>query len=440
MGLWANMLNVGHAQWALAAAAALVLLAGLFSAAEAALFSLGPAGLAGLTEKRSLAAAAVKKLLDEPRRLMATLALGGDLAGFAATVLIVTIVAFRIKEGEWLAWVKPGSALELAPGLVIAFALVAVVGQAVPRVLGARGPAFFSRLLAYPVLAFMKPAAPVNRLAEAASKAFLGAMGAGPEAGGEDLLGEERIKELVEAGSRQGLLDVTERELLVNLLKSGEVTAGDIMTPRHEIVSISADSAEGGARSLFLEQDYSRIPVFEGDREHYVGVLTAKDLLKLRLSAARGKPLSIREVMRPPLLVPESRRIRDLLLDFKGRRLHLALVVDEFGAVAGLVTMEDVLEEIFGEVREEEDEAEFEEAGPGRWRVAGGLEISEFNARAGVKISGSGARTMAGFVLSLLGRRPRPGDETRGHGLTFRVLEVRGIIIGRLEVRRDGAP
>ncbi|HUT55206.1 MAG TPA: hemolysin family protein [bacterium] len=440
MGQWAEALIAGHGPLGIAAVAALIMLSGLFSAAEAALLSLGPAGLAGLTEKRVVAAPAIKKLLSDPRRLMAALALGSDMAGLAAAVLVAAIVAFRVRDWEWLTWLKPGPARELLPGLIIAFVLVAVAGQAVPRVLGARGPAFFSRLLAYPILAFMKPAAPVSALARAASEAFLGALGASPEDGGEDLLGEERIKELVEAGSRQGLLDVTERELLVNLLKSGEVTAGDIMTPRHEIVSISADAAKGEARSLFLAQDYSRIPVFEGDREHYVGVLTAKDLLKLRLSEAKGKPLSIREAMRPPLLVPESRRIRDLLLDFKSRRLHLALVVDEFGAVAGLVTMEDVLEEIFGEVREEEDEAEFEDLGGGRWRVAGGLEIAEFNARAGVKISGAGARTMAGFVLSLLGRRPRPGDETRAHGLLFRVLEVRGIIINRLEVRRGEAP
>jgi CBS domain containing-hemolysin-like protein len=427
----------GHETWAWAGVALLLVLSGLFAAAEAALFSLGPSGLARLAEKGYKSAGPIKSLLDTPRALMVTLTLGSDTLSLAAMVLLAATVALCGKDGSWLSWLRPGLARQILASLVPAFVLVLVAGQALPRVLGSRGPSLVSRVLAFPLLAFMKLSAPVSALSQYAAESFLKALGTGPAGESGDSLVEEQIRELVEAGSRQGLLDVTERELLVNLLKSGEVSAGDIMTPRHEIVSLSVDTGEVEARSLFLSQDYSRLPVYEGDREHYVGVLTAKDLLKLRLSERKGRPLSLREVMRPPLFVPESRRIRDLLLDFKKRRLHLALVVDEFGAVAGLVTMEDVLEEIFGAVREEEDEAEFESVGPDHWRVLGGLEIAEFNARTGVKIAGAGARTMAGFVLSLLGRRPKPGDETRARGFVFRVLEVRGIIISRLEITRE---
>jgi magnesium and cobalt transporter len=142
--------------------------------------------------------------------------------------------------------------------------------------------------------------------------------------------------------------------------------------------------------------------------------------------------------MRKPLFIPESRRIRELLVDFRKRRSHLALVADEFGAVTGLVTMEDVLEELFGEVRDDGDEVEFENLGEDHWLVMGGMEIPEFNTRTGARIQASGSRTLAGFILSKLGRRPGPGDEVRTGGFVFTVLEVRGIIIHRLEARRIG--
>jgi magnesium and cobalt transporter len=167
-------------------------------------------------------------------------------------------------------------------------------------------------------------------------------------------------------------------------------------------------------------------------------VITAKDLLRLRREQEQGRGLAA--VMRPPLLAPESRPITDLLHDFRRRRGHLALVVDEFGDVSGLVTVEDVLEEIFGQFNEADDEPELVSLGDNHWKVVGGIEVADFNTVTGANLPALPGSTIGGLVLARLGRRPRQGDVVAIGAFTFSVLEVHGIIIHRLEVKRGPEP
>lgn len=419
----------------------LLIISGIFSAAEAALFSLGSVRLVQMEEQGISSAPTIRKLLELPRRLLVTLILGNQTANIGIVILITWIFSSFSHErlfGYWPpSWLPPGLCGPLLPSLFVSLVLVLIVAQALPKTFGVVYREGVSASIAYPLWLFMQVVFPVRWIFRSAADLLLRAFGAPPPKERSDTFERDDIKELVEAGSRDGLLDVTERELIVNLLRSGEIAACDIMTPRHEITSIPISAGETGARALMEKHEFSRIPVCEDDRGKIMGVITARDLLLLRLADHKGKPLSLNQVMRPPLFVPESRRISDLLLDFKKNRIHMALVVDEFGELSGLVTMEDVLEEIFGEVHDHDDEAELNNLGEDHWQVLGRMEIADFNTITGAKITGAGTRTLAGLVLSLLGRKPEPGNTVKASGLLFKVLEVRGIIIHSLEIKRE---
>ncbi|MFO8058251.1 MAG: hemolysin family protein [bacterium] len=417
---------------------ALIVVCGGFSSAEAALFSLAPLRLVQMEEDGTKSAAVIRKLLESPRELIVSLGVGSELSRAGLVVLITWMAASRgylpSTEGELLWHGYP--LLTIAVAFAASVFVLLFAAQAAPKAVGVFYNDGISRAVAPSVLAFKRLAFPVWWSFQLIVNFFFRALGAGDWESIEDQMEESDMKGLVESGSRDGLLDVTERELLVNLLRSGDITAEEIMTPRHEIVGISADDSLLAAGALIQKQNYSRIPVYEGDLENIVGIITAKSLLRPVAAGRKRESVAVREVMRPPLHVPESRRLRDLMLDFKNSRNHMGLVVDEFGSHVGLVTMEDVLEEIFGEVRERE-EAEFERVGDNHWHVQGRLELREFNVRTGADIPSDVTRTVAGLVLSFLGRRPRPGDEVRIYGFRFMVLECHGIIINRLDVVRE---
>jgi len=418
--------------------AGLIAASGFFSAAEAALFALGQVRLAQMEEKGAAAAAVIKELLATPGHLIVTLTLLSDTVNIVAVVLIAWTIQTRHPDaaaGTWHAYLHSSP---LASSLVISLLVLLVFAQTLPKALGVRGSGLLASGLAYPLSLALKVMYPFRVVVCAAAEVILKAFGTQPHEAAVDGLAGDDIRELVEAGSRQGLLDVTERELLVNLLRSGDITARDVMTSRSEIVAAAVASSEAEVRALMKEKNFTRLPLYEGRKDHYVGVITAKDLLRLRRAQEEGK--SLKDVMRPALMVPESRRITDLLLDFKRGRVHLALVVDEFGEVSGLVTMEDVLEEIFGELNEDEDEPELVNLGDNHWKALGSMELRDFNTVTGSRLPSAGAATLAGLVLAKLGRRPRPGDEVRVAGLVFVVVEVHGIIIHRLEVKREEGP
>lgn len=421
----------------LAWAAVLILLfaSAFFSIGEAALFSLGAIRLGKMEEKGSRAAETIRRITEVPRRLIVTLILGNETANMACAVLVAwAVVSFPSRLTRWPGLPETSSGL-LVVSIVLSVPGILILGQTLPKALGVSYSEALARAFAYPLWIFMRASFPLRWTFRSMADLLLQAIGAYPDRSPHSSLADEDLRELVEESSREGLLDVTERELLVNLLRSEDISAADIMTPRHEIVSVSADAGVDEVRALMDREDYSRFPVYEGDREHMVGVVTAKDLLKFRLAEREGRALSCRDLMREPQFVPESRKIRDLLLDFRRLRSHLALVVDEFGSLSGLVTLEDVLEEIFGEVKED-DEPELVNLGEDHWRVLGRMEIADFNTRTGAAIPRDGVRTLAGLVLARLGRKPRPGDEVKIQEFSFKVLEAKGITVNRLEVMR----
>ena len=251
----------------------------------------------------------------------------------------------------------------------------------------------------------------------------------------------ELIKTLADAEQRE-LIEPESRLMLEGVLRMADMSAGDVMVPatRMDLLDISADYDE--LLRLVISTAHSRFPVYEGQRDNVIGILMAKDLLKLQ----RAPELNLRTLLRPTVFVPESKRLNELLRDFRSNRNHLAIVIDEFGSTAGLITIEDVLEEIVGEIEDEFDERGEENGiytlADGSQRVAGDVSIDAVNHAFGVALPNADFDTIGGLVSHEIGHVPRRGESLGLGGLRFSVMLTRGGAVRWFRVTRlnaDGA-
>jgi magnesium and cobalt transporter len=245
----------------------------------------------------------------------------------------------------------------------------------------------------------------------------------------------ELIKTLADAEHR-ALIEPESRAMLEGVLRMADMSAGDVMVaaPHMDLLSIDADYDE--LLHVVIDTAHSRFPVYEGARDNVIGILMAKDLLKLQ----RAPELNLRTLLRPAVFVPESKRLNELLRDFRSNRNHLAIVIDEFGNTAGLITIEDVLEEIVGEIEDEFDDKEHEAGiytlADGAQRVAGDVLISDVNEAFSIQLPVADFDTIGGLVAHELGRVPRRGEAVGVGGLRFTVMITRGGAVRWFRVER----
>ena len=236
---------------------------------------------------------------------------------------------------------------------------------------------------------------------------------------------DELIETLAEAEDND-IINAESRVMLEGVIRIADMTAGDVMvaTPRMDVLDIDAPFDE--LLHLVIDTAHSRFPVFEGERENIIGILLAKDLLKLQ----RAPELNIRALLRPATFVPESKGLNDLLREFRGNRNHLAIVIDEFGRVAGLITIEDVLEEIVGEIEDEfdvvEDDGDIFALADSTWRISGNTAIERINESFGLKLAVDGFDTIGGLIAHTMGHVPKRGEVHELEGLRFVVLHTKG--------------
>ena len=247
---------------------------------------------------------------------------------------------------------------------------------------------------------------------------------------------QEATSAYLDAGEQEGLIEGDERRLLQSVVDFGDTLVREVMTPRPDIVAIRADATQGELLAFFREQEYSRIPVYAESLDNIVGFVFVKDLLRLPEGEAGDGPAS--SVMRPAHVVPETKRVSDLLREFQRQQFQMAIVVDEYGGTAGLVTLEDLLEEIVGEIRDETDietEAVVDE-GNGVLLVTGKADIETVADRLGLQIEPEGFETFGGYLLANLGRVPGVGERFEVGALTVEVLDAERRRIHRVRVRR----
>ncbi len=244
---------------------------------------------------------------------------------------------------------------------------------------------------------------------------------------------EDAVTALLEEGEAEGILEAEDRELIRNVVSFGDTLVREVMTPRTRILALPADATAAQAWEAFRESRHSRLPVYEGTIDHVVGVLLLKDLLQ----HPDQPELAVRGLLMQPFFVPESKPVQELLREMQRARRQLAVVVDEFGGMSGVVTVEDLLEEVVGEIRDEhESPADIVETAQGVFEVSGQVHVEDFAERFGLTFGRDGFDTVGGLLMSMLGRVPESGDEVVLDGFRLKVLQMDGARVLLVRVQR----
>ncbi len=418
----------------------LIGLHGVAAAARAAFASVRRGRLRQLAEAGSAPARRAARVAEDASRMLGTLylvkALLATLAAVIATLTLAAPLTFALNR---IAIPSPWA--DVLSLLTITLALATVIlslGRLVPEAVAAANPERWALRLVGLVSVLETLFHPFVRFSVWLSNRLAAVLGGVPFTG-ISLITEEEIRTLVDAGEEEGVIEEEEKEMIYSIFELGETLAREVMVPRIDIVAIDVNTSLEEAVEIVVQAGHSRIPVYERTIDSIVGVLYAKDLLT-HLRGCRTPP-SLREILRPAYFVPETKRVDDLLREMQRNRVHMAIVVDEYGGTAGLVTVEDILEEIVGEIQDEYDreEATVEAVGEGEFVVDARMNLYDVNEQLEADLPTEPADTLGGLIYGLLGRVPSPGDTVEVGNWQIEVLTVEGRRIGKVRVRRSGA-
>jgi len=249
-------------------------------------------------------------------------------------------------------------------------------------------------------------------------------------------VGQQDIRSMAEVGHEQGSIKETERKLIHSIFEFRDTVVRQIMVPRPDIVAVEVTSPLGATLDIIVEHEFSRVPLHRGDLDHIEGILYAKDVLKTLHEGATST--GVHELMRPPHFVPQSKKAADLLRDMQREKFHMAIVVDEYGSTSGLVTLEDLIEELVGDIADEHDtdEPDVEVLGDGRWRVDASLPIHELNELLGTDLPRERWNTVGGMMFGLLGTIPTEGQSVEVDGFRFTAEKVQGRRVTKVLITR----
>ncbi|HEY0734153.1 MAG TPA: hemolysin family protein [Herpetosiphonaceae bacterium] len=387
-------------------------LTAIASAADAALSAISRHRLNALVSEGRPRAQVVAHLLDDPARLKATTLTLDTFAKCGATALILALL-FNTPT----LWQR----------LVIVFAallLLLVLGEALPKLIATANPDRTALVLARPLRILSIIVSPITGLVGLVASPFARMLGVKP---GSTLVTEEELKMLVNVGEEEGLIEKEEREMIEGILIFGDTLVREVMVPRIDISGLEADNTISQALDFALEQGHSRIPVYDETIDRIVGILYVREMMSLLRDGKLETP--IRELLRPVYFVPETMKVDDLLRNLKSRKVHLAIVVDEYGGTAGLVTIEDLLEEIVGEIQDEYDVEEplVQHLAPDTWIVDARVSLDDLNAETGLHLATDEGDSVGGLVYEKLGTIPAVGDSVEVGNVTIIVQSVQGL-------------
>jgi CBS domain containing-hemolysin-like protein len=389
----------------------LVLCSALLTGAEAAYFSLGRNRLRRLATRAEAGSPA--RLIEKPHELLVTLLVGITLVNIAAAAIAAALAVELFGD-------RYGLAVEIVAMILI----LTTFGEVLPMTVAVKRPEAFLAVARWPVAWLSVLLAPV-RVGLGALTALTLRLVGGSERPREPELTEEEVRTLVDVGASEGVVEGPEREMIHRVFQLEDTQVRAVMVPRTDMFCLDVNTARDQILPALREQLHSRVPVYEGSIDVIVGVLYTKDLLPYVLTGLPAD-FDLRAHLHPPYFVPESKRADQLLQEFQAKRLHLAIVVDEFGGTAGLVALEDLLEELVGEIADEYDEPErlVQRVDDTTYRVAGKLPIDELRALTGLAVSDENYDTVGGWVLDLFGRVPRKAERLEAAEFVVTVEKV----------------
>ena len=373
----------------------LLVLSGFFSGAEVALVSLPKAKVKKMVKDRRKGCSYVMRLKEDTNRMLSTILIGNNLVNVAASAFMTSIVLTMFGNSG------PAFALGIATG-VMTF-LILVFGEIVPKSIASENNTSISLMVA-PVIWYMSIVlAPIITILDAFLNHLIKFTGIKSK---EKSITEEEIRSIVTDAEKEGSIKAIEKNLIQNVFEFDEMRVSEIITPRNDIQMVRSDCSASDALKRMIKTTFSRLPVYKDSKENITGVLLIKDVVK-EIQRKKGN-LSVAKISKKPFFVPETKKVSSLLRSFQGRNEQMALVVDEHGTVTGLVTLEDVLEEIVGEIMDESDRADpaIKKIGRNSWLVQGKTDIEEVNTKLKMGLKEGNYDTFSGFILHYTGKIP----------------------------------
>ena len=403
----------------------LLLLSAFFSSSEAAFLSLQRTKLTHLVSTGAAGAERVARMLDQPEKLLSTILLGNNLVNVAFATLI-TVITLSFLEG--------GAGVLVATA--VATTVLLVFGEIIPKTVAFRHAervAFiYARPLKWIEFLLLPLVVVLQRISRSPVFGYV-------EPSTTESITEAELLTLIDIGEAEGAFEPEEAELLESVFRFGDLQVREVMTPRTEIIFVERGATLGEFLDITAEHTHTRFPVFKGTPDNIVGVLSAKDILKAMSSRTIGYDDPITEVIRDAYFVPETKRIAELFDELRHSGNQMAIAIDEFGGIAGLVTLKMLVEQIVGRVGEEgaSPEEEFEALGENTFQVDGGMSIDEAKEELGIELDEGEFETIAGFVLDVLGHIPTLGEQFEYGDLKVEVTEMKDLKIETVKLTKN---
>ena len=418
----------------------LILVNAFFAMSEMAVVSLNDAKIEKMAEDGHKKAKLILKLTKNPTRFLSTIQIGVTLAGFLTSASAATAFAEMLTNAITSSFDVPESIV--SPIAVVLITLVMsyfslVLGELAPKRIGMQVPEKIAFAVAKPLLVISKITAPFVKLLSLSTNGVVRLLGFDPNAN-EEVVTEEEIRMMVDVGGEKGVIEDTQKEMINNIFEFDDMDAGDIMTHRTDVVAADInDITLEEFMNLAIEHGRSRIPLYDEDIDNIVGIVYVKDLLKFVGKEVKAKG-TLKNIMREPYFIPETKSCGELFKEMSSKRIQMAVVVDEYGGTAGIVTLEDIVEAIMGNIQDEYDveEEEISRIDENTFTVDGTIDIEEIDELIGKELPEGDYETLAGFIMDELQCIPKDGEmnEVVFENVKFTVLSVEDRRIEKIKV------
>jgi len=419
---------------------ALILVNAYFAMAEIAVISLNDAKIEKMAEDGHKKAKLVLKLTNNPTKFLSTIQIGITLAGFLTSASAATSFAELLTDAVTGKFGLPESIV--SPVAVVLITLVMsyfslVLGELVPKRIGMQIPEKVAFAVAKPLYVISRLASPFVKFLYLSTNAVVRLFGFDPNAD-EEVVTEEEIRMMVDVGGEKGVIEDDQKEMINNIFEFDDMDAGDVMTHRTDVVAADVnDTTLEEFMALAIENGRSRIPLYDEDIDNIVGIVYIKDLLKYVGKEVKVKG-TLKNIMREPYFVPETKACGELFKEMRIKRIQMAVVVDEYGGTAGIVTLEDIVEAVMGDIQDEYDreEEEISKIDENTFTVEGTIDIEEIDELIGKELPEGDYETLAGFIMDELQCIPKNGEmnEVVFENVKFTVLEVEDRRIEKIKV------
>lgn len=414
----------------------LILINAFFSASEMAIVSLNKTRMNHLAEEGNEKAKLILRLLNEPSKFLATIQVGITLAGFFASASAATTLSERFSLVLRSYAIPYSNRISVILITVFLAYITLVLGELFPKRIALQNSEEIAMFSVKPILFVLKIMLPFVKLLSSSTNSLIKISGITLE-NLEEKVSEEEIRTMIDLGQENGVFNETEKEMINGIFEFDDTLAKEVMTPRTNVFAVDINEQNASIISEILEEKYSRVPVYEDDIDNIIGILFIKDLFGQLLKTSADK-IDIRKLLRPAYFVPENKNIDILFKELQNSKNHMAILIDEYGGFSGITTIEDLIEEIMGNIFDEYDEYEqdLRKIDSGTYIVSGSLAIDEVNEFLNLNLQSENSDTIGGFVVDLLGSIPRDDEENtiEYENITFKIEKVNEKRIEELKI------